>query len=220
MPPMAAARRTRSSTPAPCGAGTASDPGSRVPERPDHRAGPRPYWLHAYWELAARPWPGPGRPGAGLAHGPADPPPHGRVQRRYHSAAERQVRDIAIHGGVNNWYIDVLEPPAIVPDRHRLPVAARQVLRPGAFERRHDSQGRGRPIPSTRTGPTSRSSSTGSESLVHRQFGGHHSVRASTFATCSRSGCAGRCAAFARRTCRHGRLPRWAAISISRSMPS
>jgi hypothetical protein len=27
------------------------------------------------------------------------------------SAAERQVRDIPIHGGVNNWYIDVLEPP-------------------------------------------------------------------------------------------------------------
>jgi len=27
------------------------------------------------------------------------------------SAAESQVRDISIHGGVNNWYIDVLEPP-------------------------------------------------------------------------------------------------------------
>ena len=27
------------------------------------------------------------------------------------SAAERHVRDIPIHGGVNNWYIDVLEPP-------------------------------------------------------------------------------------------------------------
>ena len=27
------------------------------------------------------------------------------------SAAERHVRDISIHGGVNNWYIDVLEPP-------------------------------------------------------------------------------------------------------------
>ena len=27
------------------------------------------------------------------------------------TATERQVRDIAIHGGVNNWYIDVLEPP-------------------------------------------------------------------------------------------------------------
>ena len=27
------------------------------------------------------------------------------------SAAERHVRDIPIHGGVNNWYIDVVEPP-------------------------------------------------------------------------------------------------------------
>ncbi len=27
------------------------------------------------------------------------------------SSAERHVRDIPIHGGVNNWYIDVLEPP-------------------------------------------------------------------------------------------------------------
>ncbi len=27
------------------------------------------------------------------------------------SAAECHVRDISIHGGVNNWYIDVLEPP-------------------------------------------------------------------------------------------------------------
>ena len=27
------------------------------------------------------------------------------------TSAERQVRDIPIHGGVNNWYIDVLEPP-------------------------------------------------------------------------------------------------------------
>src|SRR6185312_284965 len=27
------------------------------------------------------------------------------------SASERQVRDIPIHGGVNNWYIDVNTPP-------------------------------------------------------------------------------------------------------------
>jgi hypothetical protein len=27
------------------------------------------------------------------------------------SATERHIRDIPIHGGVNNWYIDVLEPP-------------------------------------------------------------------------------------------------------------
>ena len=27
------------------------------------------------------------------------------------SASERHVRDIEIHGGVNNWYIDVVNPP-------------------------------------------------------------------------------------------------------------
>ena len=35
----------------------------------------------------------------------------GRLQRGTTSAAERHVRDIPIHGGVNNWYIDVVEPP-------------------------------------------------------------------------------------------------------------
>ena len=41
-----------------------------------------PYWLHAYWELSrSHAGPGAGRPGAGVAHGPADPPPDGRHQR-------------------------------------------------------------------------------------------------------------------------------------------
>jgi hypothetical protein len=69
------------------------------------------YWLHAYWELSR----------ATLARAQA------ALGQEWHtarpilrlmdvssedttSASERHVRDIPIHGGVNNWYIDVLEP--------------------------------------------------------------------------------------------------------------
>ena len=71
-----------------------------------------PYWLHAYWELSRR-----SIQRAEVAMGP-----HWHAARpvlRLHevsrngttSAARRTVRDIAIHGGVNNWYIDVQNPP-------------------------------------------------------------------------------------------------------------
>jgi uncharacterized protein len=70
------------------------------------------YWLHAYWELSR----------TTLARAQA------ALSQEWHSAqpilrlmdvtsedttagSERQVRDIPIHGGVNNWYIDVMEPP-------------------------------------------------------------------------------------------------------------
>jgi hypothetical protein len=70
------------------------------------------YWLHAYWELSR----------ATLARAQA------ALGQEWHtarpilrlmdvssedttSASERHVRDIPVHGGVNNWYIDVLEPP-------------------------------------------------------------------------------------------------------------
>ncbi len=70
------------------------------------------YWLHAYWELSR----------ATLARAQA------ALGQEWHtarpilrlmdvssedttSASERHVRDIPIHGGVNNWYIDVVEPP-------------------------------------------------------------------------------------------------------------
>jgi hypothetical protein len=69
------------------------------------------YWLHAYWELSR----------ATLARAQA------ALGQEWHtarpilrlmdvssedttSASERHLRDIAIHGGVNNWYIDVVEP--------------------------------------------------------------------------------------------------------------
>jgi hypothetical protein len=70
------------------------------------------FWLHAYWELSR----------TTLARAQA------ALGQEWHSAqpilrlmdvtsedtttgSERHVRDILIHGGVNNWYIDVLEPP-------------------------------------------------------------------------------------------------------------
>jgi len=53
-----------------------------------------PYWLHAYWELTARPCSGRGRPRAGVAHVAPHPAParrqqprhdqHGRVDRPRH----------------------------------------------------------------------------------------------------------------------------------------
>ena len=75
-----------------------------------------PFWLHAYWELrVARPCSSAPRPQAkpGLARRPADPPADGCRQQRGHDLGqrERHVRDIAIHGGVNNWYLDVNAPP-------------------------------------------------------------------------------------------------------------
>jgi hypothetical protein len=71
-----------------------------------------PYWLHAHWELSR----------ATLARAQA------ALGQEWHSAqailrvldvtsedttnaAERHVRDVPIHGGVNNWYIDVVDPP-------------------------------------------------------------------------------------------------------------
>ena len=71
-----------------------------------------PYWLHAYWELSRR-----SIQRAQVAMGP-----HWHAARpvlRLHevsrngttSASRQTVRDVEIHGGVNNWYIDVQNPP-------------------------------------------------------------------------------------------------------------
>jgi hypothetical protein len=71
-----------------------------------------PYWLHAYWELSRRSiqraevamgqhWHA-ARPALRL---------HALSRNGTTSAARQAVRDIEIHGGVNNWYIDVQNPP-------------------------------------------------------------------------------------------------------------
>jgi hypothetical protein len=71
-----------------------------------------PYWLHAYWELTRQ---AVSRAEAALGqewHGAKpilrllDVTTHDTT-----STAEAIVRDIEIHGGCNNWYIDVHNPP-------------------------------------------------------------------------------------------------------------
>lgn len=70
------------------------------------------FWLHAYWELSRTTL---ARAQAALGQDWHAARPILRVldvtSEDTTSATERHVRDIAIHGGVNNWYIDVVEPP-------------------------------------------------------------------------------------------------------------
>jgi uncharacterized protein len=70
------------------------------------------YWLHAYWELSRTTL---ARARAALGQDWHAARPILRVldvsSEDTTSASERHVRDISIHGGVNNWYIDVLKPP-------------------------------------------------------------------------------------------------------------
>ncbi len=71
-----------------------------------------PYWLHAYWELSRR-----AIQRAEVAmgqHWHAAQPVlrlHEVSRNGTTSAARQAVRDIEIHGGVNNWYINVQNPP-------------------------------------------------------------------------------------------------------------
>lgn len=71
-----------------------------------------PFWLHAYWELTRR---GVERAQAAMGQEWHSARPILRIYEvssdGVTSSAEKAVRDIAIHGGVNNWYIDVQEPP-------------------------------------------------------------------------------------------------------------
>jgi len=71
-----------------------------------------PYWLHAYWELSRSTL---ARAQAALGQDWHTARPILRVvdvtSEDTTSASERHVRDIEIHGGVNNWYIDVTTPP-------------------------------------------------------------------------------------------------------------
>jgi uncharacterized protein len=70
------------------------------------------YWLHAYWELSRTTL---ARAQAALGQDWHAARPILRVMdvssEETTSATERHVRDISIHSGVSNWYIDVLEPP-------------------------------------------------------------------------------------------------------------
>ncbi len=71
-----------------------------------------PYWLHCYWELSRRSIQ---RAEAALGQDWHSATPVLRMydvrSRDISSSAEAVVKDIRIHGGCNNWYIDVSDPP-------------------------------------------------------------------------------------------------------------
>jgi uncharacterized protein len=67
-----------------------------------------PYWLHAVWELSQQ-----SVDRAQAAMGPHwhTAQPTLRLFRIKDAGASVHERDIAIHGGVSNWYVDVQDPP-------------------------------------------------------------------------------------------------------------
>ncbi len=71
-----------------------------------------PYWLHVYWELTPA---GIVRAQAALGELWHTAKPILRLltvsSPGASTASERVARDIPIHGGVTNWYVDVLNPP-------------------------------------------------------------------------------------------------------------
>lgn len=71
-----------------------------------------PYWLHAYWELSRKSIE---RAKVALGqhwHGARPILRVSEVLRDGTTTSTREtVRDVDIHGGVNNWYIDVQDPP-------------------------------------------------------------------------------------------------------------
>ena len=71
-----------------------------------------PYWLHSYWELTRH---AVQRAEAALGQEWHGSKPILRLldvsSHDITSSAETVVRDIDIHGGCNNWYIDVANPP-------------------------------------------------------------------------------------------------------------
>ena len=72
-----------------------------------------PFWLHAYWEVSAKTME---RAKVALGHVWYTSVPVLRLFRLSSDgtgAPKRQlVRDIPVHGGVNNWYLDVMNPPS------------------------------------------------------------------------------------------------------------
>ena len=68
-----------------------------------------PYWLHAYWELAQRSVDRAKRRWASAGMAPSRCCASSACNG---DAAALHERDIPIHGGVNNWYVDVQDPPA------------------------------------------------------------------------------------------------------------
>ena len=72
-----------------------------------------PFWLHAFWEVSAKTME---RAKVALGHLWYSSIPVLRLFRLFADgtgAPKRQlIRDISVHGGVNNWYLDVKDPPS------------------------------------------------------------------------------------------------------------
>jgi len=72
-----------------------------------------PFWLHAYWEISAKTME---RAKVALGHVWYTSVPVLRLFRLSADgtgAPKRQLmRDVPVHGGVNNWYLDVTNPPS------------------------------------------------------------------------------------------------------------
>jgi hypothetical protein len=97
-----------------------------------------PYWLHAYWELSRRSIER-ARAAMGQYWHQCHPVlrlhevgSHGTT-----TSVRQPLRDIEIHGGVNNWYIDVYDPPKsyqveigyLAPANHFYSLARSNVVR-------------------------------------------------------------------------------------------
>ncbi len=67
-----------------------------------------PYWLHAVWDLSQR---SVDRAQAAMGQRWHSAQPTLRVYRIMEAGTSKLERDITIHGGVSNWYVDVNEPP-------------------------------------------------------------------------------------------------------------
>jgi len=67
-----------------------------------------PYWLHAYWEITLHSI---RRAQAALAQHWHGAVPILRLFASCDDGSAKPIRDIQIHGGVSNWYIDVVNPP-------------------------------------------------------------------------------------------------------------
>lgn len=69
-----------------------------------------PYWLHAYWDVTRSTIE---RVRASLAEHWHTAKPVLRLLEvdEANTTSEQVVRDIEVHGGVNNWYVDVYDPP-------------------------------------------------------------------------------------------------------------
>ncbi|MEM8947049.1 MAG: DUF4912 domain-containing protein [Planctomycetota bacterium] len=86
---------------------------------PEHSQGPPvedrlvvmvrdPYWLHAFWELSQR---SVDRAQAAMGQHWHTAKPVLRLFTIQEAGSSTLERDIVIHGGVSNWYIDVQNPP-------------------------------------------------------------------------------------------------------------